>query len=138
MQDLYHKLWDKQLPVIQKIAVPIALPQFGFRAGYKINLRKAGAKIFPSMELASNKVEQVFEVLQLETELPCGSDQLLVREEYRTMEHILLAAESEKWLNVKPKTGAPALSAKLDYILAGQPGSGMWYFWNYFSNFSTD
>ncbi|RPA98229.1 hypothetical protein L873DRAFT_1828618 [Choiromyces venosus 120613-1] len=131
MQDLYDELWGKQLSVIEPRTFSIPQPQHGLSPGCMVTLKEIKAEAFRDPEFAKGKEEQVFKVLEVRSELPCGIDQLLVHQEFEAMERELVEIELEKWTNVNPKTKMPAVGFNLDYQIAGQPGSGKSFFLSY-------
>ncbi|RPB00387.1 hypothetical protein L873DRAFT_1899767 [Choiromyces venosus 120613-1] len=123
MQDLYDELWGKELRVIEDRPCSIPWPQHGFRPGYKVDLKEIGDEAFPDPEFAKGKKEQVFKVLRARSELPCGTNRLLVCQEFETIERKLLKVESDKWTDINPKLAIPVGDLNLDYKVAGQPDS---------------
>ncbi|RPA98318.1 hypothetical protein L873DRAFT_1914729 [Choiromyces venosus 120613-1] len=124
MQDLYDELWGKQLSVIEPRTFSIPQPQRGLCPGYMVDLKEIKAEAFLDPEFAKGKEEQVFQVLKVRSELPCGMNQLLVRQEFEAIKCELVEVELEKWTDVNPETRMPAVGFNLDYQIAGQPGSG--------------
>ncbi|RPA89012.1 hypothetical protein L873DRAFT_1832110 [Choiromyces venosus 120613-1] len=96
-----------------------------------VDLKEIKAEAFRDPEFVKGKEEQVFKVLKVRSELPCGMDQLLVHQEFQAIERELVEIELEKWTNVIPKTKMPAVGFNLDYQIAGQPGSGKSFFLSY-------
>ncbi|RPB00673.1 hypothetical protein L873DRAFT_1788850 [Choiromyces venosus 120613-1] len=131
MQDLYDELWRQQLSVIEPCTFSIPQPQHGLHPGYIVDLKEIDDETFPDPEFEKGKEEQGFKMLEVRSRLPCGIDQLLVRQEFEAIEHELVEIESEKWTNVNPKTKMPAVGLNLDYQIAGQPGSGKSFFLSY-------
>ncbi|KAG0127479.1 hypothetical protein HOY82DRAFT_613447 [Tuber indicum] len=127
MQDLYDELWGKRLPVIDDCTFTILLPKHGFHLGYKVNLKEVD-KVFLDPQFEKGKVEKVFKVLEVrpDLDLPCGTNQLLVRREFEAIESELLKVKSKKWLDIDSKTRKPAWHLNLNFQIAGQPGSGFW------------
>jgi hypothetical protein len=50
---------------------------------------------------------------------------LLARPEYIRIERLLERVVSRKWTETDPKTGFQLPEENLDYMVAGQPGSGV-------------
>ncbi|RPA95799.1 hypothetical protein L873DRAFT_1929528 [Choiromyces venosus 120613-1] len=131
MQHLYGELWGKQLSVIEPRTFSIPQPQHSLRPGYMVDLKEIKDEAFLDREFAKGKEEQVFQVLKVRSELLCGMNQLLIRQEFETIECKLWEVVSEKWTNVNPKTGMPVVGLNLDYQVAGQLGSGKSFFLSY-------
>ena len=85
-----------------------------------------GDESFTDPEFAKRKEEKMFKVLNVRSELPCGTN-ILVRREFDTCERDLLRAESEKWSAVSSVIGIPRRGLNLDFETAGQLGSGAYY-----------
>ncbi|RPA90258.1 hypothetical protein L873DRAFT_1879937 [Choiromyces venosus 120613-1] len=97
-----------------------------------VDLKKIGDEAFPDPEFKEGKEEQVFNVLEVMSNLPCGTNQLLVRQEFETIKCELLMIMSKKWTNVNPETKMPVMGLNLDYQIAGQLSSGKSFFLSYF------
>ncbi|CUS10112.1 unnamed protein product [Tuber aestivum] len=78
MQGLGDELWGKQLRVIKNRTFSTPYPGHGFRPEYKVNLKEIGYGAFPDPEFKKGKAEKVFKVLQVRSELPCGTRRRLL------------------------------------------------------------
>ncbi|RPA91002.1 hypothetical protein L873DRAFT_1831533 [Choiromyces venosus 120613-1] len=119
------------LSVIEPCTFSIPQPQHGLCPGYMVDLKKIGDEAFPDPEFEEGKEEQVFDVLEVMWNLPCGMNQLLVHQEFETIKCELLMIMSKKWTNVNPETKMAVMGLKLDYQIAGQLGSGKSFFLSY-------
>jgi len=115
MEDLYNELWGKKLSVIHDRTFSIPRPQqLGFRLGYKADLKEVD-KAFPDPEFEKGKEEKVFKVLEVDSDLPCGENRLLVRPEFEAIEQDLLRVESKKSGNILSETKIRKGSLQLRY-----------------------
>ncbi|CUS10226.1 unnamed protein product [Tuber aestivum] len=130
MEDLYHELWGNQSPRITDFTVPVPEVQYSPLPGFGIGLHPDEVNQFlPPKVLAST--EHVFNVLRVNSILPCGRNRLLVRKQFEIIESHLQHAASTKWNNTDPSTGDPQCGTNLDYKVSGQPGIGKSYFLSY-------
>jgi len=144
MEDLYDKLWNKNLPIIQSRKFTIQRPRHGFRPGYMVSLEATEYETFLDPEFALRKKRKSFKVLNIALDskwnlkLPCGTSRLLVRTEFEAIEHELVEMAIKKWELVDSDTGIPRADIKLDYNLTGQPGSGVSHFNYFFSDYRSN
>ncbi|RPA94839.1 hypothetical protein L873DRAFT_1746270 [Choiromyces venosus 120613-1] len=131
MQDLYNELWGKPLPIIQEFRAQVPLANYGIHPGYKITMRSSEMGTFAPPQFESKRQEQVFRMVEVRVNLPCGMRKLLVRPEYDKVRDRLIRAEAARWQGVGHSSGNPAVRRKLDYEISGQPGTGKTCFLSY-------
>jgi len=119
MEALYDELWVRQIYVIREFTVEVPYPHYGVRPGYRITLEKTS----PLPDIVTRRIQQVFKMLVVSVDLPCGVRRLLVRDEYEDMQAMLHSKVVEKWATVG-HDGRPSTFEHLDYKVSGQPGSG--------------
>ena len=87
-------------------------------------MKQARLRDFPLTGISPQSRDMVMKELQTKNRMPDGIKSLLVRSEYERIETVLEDAVRRKWSRIST-SGGPIPSARLDYKVSGQPGSGM-------------
>ncbi|KAG0639754.1 hypothetical protein HOY80DRAFT_1072667 [Tuber brumale] len=112
LQDLYCKLWGKELPLIQVFTARVPQAGYSIRPGYKMTTRPSVRRTFSPLRFTSKRQQQLFKMVEVGTNLP------LIR-------HRLIRAEEARWVGVSYSSGNQLVGARLGYEVYGQPGTGM-------------
>ncbi|KAG0638815.1 hypothetical protein HOY80DRAFT_922315 [Tuber brumale] len=131
MHDLYNELWGQGLPIIQEFMVQVPLADYGIHPGYKIHMGSSSRESFVPPKFKSTRDIQLFQMVEVEADLPCGVRRLLVRQEYHKVQEMLIRTEAQRWEGVRMDNTTPAVIARLDYEISGQPGTGKTFFLSY-------
>ena len=115
MQDLYYELWGKRLPIIKDFKVQVPQSNYGLRPGYKIDMKWSIIGAFVPPGFRSKKKQEVFQKVDLESFLPCGVKQLLVRQQYIDLQLLLKKAEKLRWQGAAKGSVISGVWEKLDY-----------------------
>jgi len=127
MQDLFDKLWGTPFPIIQEFMVQVPLANYGINPGYKIPMSSKGKRTFAPPKFESKRDIELFQMVEVESNLPCGVRRLLVGREYCKVYEMLIETEAERWKGVRMDDIIPdePEHSCLDYEISGQPGAGM-------------
>lgn len=114
----------EEFPGIQILPVEVPQPQFYLEPEYRSRMKQIGIDDFPLLGIAPKTKTKNCKKLETTNKMPCGTTTLLVRSEYEKVETFLEFIVTDKWSSVTA-AGDPTIEKKLDYIISGQPGSGM-------------
>ncbi|KAG0130296.1 hypothetical protein HOY82DRAFT_382825 [Tuber indicum] len=131
MQDLYHELWGRELPITQEFIAQVPQADYGIRPGYKMSMRPSATGTFSLPQFMAKRKQQSFKLIEVGGNLPCGVKKLLIRPEYEKIRQRLIRAEEARWDGVGQRSVNPRVSARLDYDVSGQPGTGKTFFLSY-------
>ncbi|CUS07218.1 unnamed protein product [Tuber aestivum] len=128
MEDLYTELWGRKVELVHDFGVRVPQPKENLAPGYAVSLSEALGTGLPVLRFEQNFLHCNFQVLRVETLLPCGWNMILVRPEFRNLEHLCSQVWWEKW---SACPGSTKWGAKLDIAIVAQPGTGKSYFLSY-------
>lgn len=127
MKQLYKKLWGNPEPIIKEFPVEVPIANYRMDPEYKMNIRSSGNGIFAPPVFEPKTEEQVFRIVDVGVNLPCGMKKLLIRLEQDKVYQQLIKKEAIRWKGVRKRSKIPNVDSKLDYEISDQPGTGRFF-----------
>jgi len=131
MHNLYDALWGQKGSIITKLKVKVPQAKNGISPGYKMTIPQCVSGDLTESNFLSTPEEHSFKAIKLDSDLkavlPCGVKKLLVRPEYEEIYDRVMKVEAGRWTRdgKRQRCWNEDESTRLDFLLSGQPGTGI-------------